>query len=290
MRDQSVAPYLVEEVRKHLERTYGAKRLYESGLTVRTSIDLVLQRAANRALADGLRRIDKRHAASAGPRGTSSTRAWLPRPSRTRAGSVRWPSVTSCRRWSSRWPANAARAAAPLRPRGRLPPGGARLRVGGSLPISRATGSPGRAADRRPRSCARAIWSRSGSSRLDEAKGTASVALEQEPELDGAVLAIDNRTGQVLAMVGGYDFERSKFNRAVQAYRQMGSVFKPIVYTAAIDRGFTPATDPRGRPGRRTPPDPVSRRTRRTTTTTASRAPSRCGAPSSSRATCRPSG
>ena len=55
-------------------------------------------------------------------------------------------------------------------------------------------------------------------------------------------MAIDNRTGQIRAMVGGWDFNRSKFNRAVQAYRQLGSTFKPIVYTAAIDRGFTPAT------------------------------------------------
>ena len=56
------------------------------------------------------------------------------------------------------------------------------------------------------------------------------------------MLAIDNRTGQIRAMIGGYSFERSKFNRATQAYRQVGSAFKPIVYTAAIDRGYTPAT------------------------------------------------
>ncbi|MCA1652134.1 MAG: hypothetical protein LC753_18325 [Acidobacteria bacterium] len=60
--------------------------------------------------------------------------------------------------------------------------------------------------------------------------------------MEGAVLAIDNRTGQVRAMVGGYSFERSKFNRATQAYRQVGSAFKPIVFTAAIDRGYTPVT------------------------------------------------
>ncbi len=66
--------------------------------------------------------------------------------------------------------------------------------------------------------------------------------LEQPPLVEGAILAIDNRTGQVKAMVGGYSFERSKFNRATQALRQVGSSFKPIVYTAAIDRGFTPAS------------------------------------------------
>jgi penicillin-binding protein 1A len=56
------------------------------------------------------------------------------------------------------------------------------------------------------------------------------------------VLAIDNRSGQIRALIGGHSFERSKFNRATQAYRQVGSAFKPIVYTAAIDRGYTPAT------------------------------------------------
>lgn len=66
-----------------------------------------------------------------------------------------------------------------------------------------------------------------------------SVVLEPEPLVDGALVAIDNRTGEIRAMVGGNSFARSKFNRAVQAQRQVGSVFKPIVYAAAIDRGFT---------------------------------------------------
>ena len=78
--------------------------------------------------------------------------------------------------------------------------------------------------------------------KLDEATGTATVTLEQTPLVEGALVAIDNRTGQIKAMVGGWSFSRSKFNRAVQAYRQLGSTFKPIVYTAAIDRGFTPTS------------------------------------------------
>jgi penicillin-binding protein 1A len=71
---------------------------------------------------------------------------------------------------------------------------------------------------------------------------TATVLLEQAPIIEGALVAIDNHTGQVLSMVGGYSFARSKFNRATQAYRQMGSTVKPILYTAAIDRGLTPTT------------------------------------------------
>ena len=78
--------------------------------------------------------------------------------------------------------------------------------------------------------------------KIDDAAGTATVSLEQTPVAEAALVAIDNRTGQIRAMVGGWSFARSKFNRAVQAYRQLGSTFKPIVYTAAIDRGFTPAS------------------------------------------------
>ncbi len=127
---------------------------------------------------------------------------------------------------------------------------------------------------------------------LATADGTAPATgtLEQAPEVEGAVLAIDNRTGQILAMVGGYSFERSKFNRATQAYRQVGSAFKPIVYTAAIDRGYTPVTllmdTPVELPRRRR----TAARTRRSTTTASSKAQSRCAAPSSSRATCPPCG
>ena len=76
----------------------------------------------------------------------------------------------------------------------------------------------------------------------DGAEGVATASLEQPPLVEGAVLAIDNRSGQIRAMIGGYSFERSKFNRATQAYRQVGSAFKHIVYTAAIDRGYTPTT------------------------------------------------
>ena len=68
------------------------------------------------------------------------------------------------------------------------------------------------------------------------------LSLEQEPLVEGALIAFDQKTGDILAMVGGYDFQRSQFNRSYQAARQTGSVFKPLVYLAALDKGFTPAT------------------------------------------------
>ena len=75
----------------------------------------------------------------------------------------------------------------------------------------------------------------------EEVEATIPVSLLQEPEVEGALIAMDNQTGAVRAMVGGFDFERSEFNRAVQSKLQCGSAFKPFVYLTAFQQGFTPA-------------------------------------------------
>jgi penicillin-binding protein 1A len=72
--------------------------------------------------------------------------------------------------------------------------------------------------------------------------GPWALALEQDPEAEGALLALDPHSGLIKAMVGGYDFRRSQFNRVLQARRQPGSAMKPLIYAAALDKGFTPAT------------------------------------------------
>jgi len=77
--------------------------------------------------------------------------------------------------------------------------------------------------------------------KIDEENMGFSASLDQEPKLEGAVLAIEPQTGQIKAMVGGYSFRRSKWNNATQAMRQAGSVIKPFLYTAALENGFTPA-------------------------------------------------
>lgn len=77
---------------------------------------------------------------------------------------------------------------------------------------------------------------------LPDFKEYARVELEQEPLVEGALLSLDERTGDVISLVGGYDYTRSKFNRALQAIRQTGSSFKALVYLAALDKGYTPAT------------------------------------------------
>lgn len=85
------------------------------------------------------------------------------------------------------------------------------------------------------------VWASFAAAKPDE-DGAWALTLEQQPEVQGALVSLDPKSGQVLAMVGGYDFASSQFNRATQALRQTGSAFKPIVYSAALDNGFTAAS------------------------------------------------
>jgi len=223
-----IAPYFVEEVRKHIEKDYGAKVLYERGLTVTTTLDPDLQEMANQALERGLRAYDKRH-------------GWR-RPTHTVAEEK--DTIETYR--DDRW--------------------GRPIAVGDVVPAVVVTAPKAGAARVRiakyhadlPREAyAWALNSKRTSpadlfapgdivdilvTKVDEAAATISGTLEQAPLAEGAMLVIDNKTGQIKAMIGGWSFERSKFNRAVQAFRQLGSTFKPIVYTAAIDRGYTPSS------------------------------------------------
>jgi penicillin-binding protein 1A len=220
----SVAPYFVEEVRKELESRYGAKRLYENGLSIQTALDVGLQEAANRALDEGLRRIDRR-------RGFRKPRRNVVAEGHP-VESFRHP------RWERSMKASDIVPAVVTSVDGatiELRAGNVHVTVDrkGFAWTGKTSGtqlvSPGDIVE------ARLVT-------LDEASHTAKGTLEQPPLVEGAVLAIDNRTGQIKAMIGGFSFERSKFNRATQASRQVGSAFKPIVYTAAIDRGYTPTT------------------------------------------------
>jgi penicillin-binding protein 1A len=220
-----IAPFFVEEVRKHLEREYGAKVLYEKGLSVTTTLDPTLQDIANKAIEHGLRRYDKRH-------------GWR-RPRRNVLSEGHTVDGFRNDRWNRPiGVGDVVPAVVVTAPKA----GPARLRVG---PYHADLAKDGYA------------WTHKASAadlfqpgdlvevavaKIDDAALTAAVTLDQTPIVEGALIAIENRTGQIKAMVGGWNFNRSKFNRAVQAYRQIGSTFKPIVYTAAIDRGFTPTS------------------------------------------------
>jgi len=220
-----IAPFFVEEVRKHLERQYGAKVLYENGLSVTTTLDPRLQELANRTIEHGLRTYDKRH-------------GWR-KPTRNVLAEKHTIEGFKDERWTRPIAVGdivpAVVVTAPKT-------GAARLRIGSyHADLERA----GYAWTRRTSA---ADLFKAGDlidvaiTKTDPVAQTAVVSLEQTPIAEAALLAIDNHTGQIEAMVGGWSFARSKFNRAVQAYRQLGSTFKPIVYTAAIDRGFTPSS------------------------------------------------
>ena len=220
----SIAPYFVEEVRRELEARYGAKQLYENGLTVQTALDVRLQEAANRALDAGLRRIDHMH-------GFRKPRRNILDEHHTIAGfkHARWEHPIDV---GDIVPAVVTATDATT----------IRVRAGDySLTIDR----KGFAWTRKttPSQLVRAgdivdakILT------LDPAAHAGTASLDQPPLVEGAVVAIDNHTGQVKAEIGGWSFERSKFNRATQALRQVGSAFKPFVYTTAIDRGYTPVS------------------------------------------------
>ena len=221
---QSVAPYFLEEIRKEIEQRYGAKQLYENGLSIQTAFDLKLQEAVNRALDDGLRRIDRargwrkarRNIVQEGHKIETFRHARWDRPMRD--GQVVPAIVTAADGPSIT--ARAGRLTATIDRQGfawtrKTTP--AQLVSLGDLIEVRLAG-------------------------VNADAKTATGSLEQPPVVEGAILAIDNRTGQIRALSGGFSFERSKFNRATQAYRQVGSAFKPIVYTAAIDRGYTPTS------------------------------------------------
>jgi penicillin-binding protein 1A len=217
----SLAPYFVEEVRRYLENRYGTDQVHQGGLRVYTSLDVDLERAANHAVLDGLAAYERRHGWKAhlenvlreGQSLTSYEHPdWDEEPE---LGGYVHALVTAV-----------------------VPHGGVTVVFGRYM----ATLNEADAAwtGRRLEDILRAgdlvyvkILSLTG-----EAK--AHVSLEQDSGAQGALIAIDNASGSIKAMVGGRDFEESKFNRATQALRQVGSSFKPYVYTAAIDQGARP--------------------------------------------------
>jgi penicillin-binding protein 1A len=216
-----LAPYFFEEIRKYLESTYGTEAVHERGLRVYTTLNIKMQRIANQALRDGLHAYERRH----GWKGN------LPNLLRDNLGKLEtyedddWRHAIEKGSYVTGLVLSVSERDAVIKIgpyRGILSPNdfawtgrkkpGELLKVGDLAQLS-----------------------------IQELRdNTVRVQLEQQPGPQGALMAIDNSTGEIKAMIGGYSFEDSKFNRATQAVRQVGSSFKVYVYADALERGSTP--------------------------------------------------
>jgi len=224
----SIAPYFLEEVRKHLEREYGSQRIYQGGLRVYTTLDPRMQKAAVRALRDGLRVRDRQARGFVKPTESVLEDGLLPDP--LHLDEWDWPFAEGDVMRGVVVASDRASAVVQI--------GDYRARVG---PSHIGWSRPGRVDDVLPRGTVAPFRIVSLSEK--DGRRQARIRLEPDPKVEGGLLALDVRTGAVRAMVGGYDFRRSEFNRATQARRQVGSAFKPIVYAAAFETlGWTPST------------------------------------------------
>ena len=219
--EMSVAPWFQEEVRRELERKFGTEQVHEAGLRVQTTLDLDLQRTANKALADGLAAYERRH-------------GWKNKLENVLASGILLEDYKHPD-WATAWHAGdyvhaLVTQAHPLEIRAHVGIDNVVL-----LPEDWAwTGQRYGNAVAKPGDV---IYIHLG----DRFEGSARRAsLEQDSGTQGAVFAIDNTTGDVLAMIGGRDWATSQFNRATQAERQTGSSFKPYVYTTAVEEGVKP--------------------------------------------------
>jgi penicillin-binding protein 1A len=222
-RDAELAPYFVEWVRQSLADRFETDVIWRKGLRVYTTLNIAMQEAANRSLREGLRTYDKRH-------------GW-----RAAIGNIlKMPGVGFDTYSHPDWRLL-------LRP-GDITVGltltsdsrEARIRIGkytGSVGVKEIAWTGAKSPDAILKPGDLAHFQVLG---IDDGSKTVQLTLDQIPEVQGALLTLDNSNGEIKAMVGGYDFAVSEFNRATQALRQVGSTFKPFVYATALEKGMTP--------------------------------------------------
>ena len=236
----TTADYFAEEVRRELQTLYGDDELYGGGLSVRTTLDPKLQAIADRALREGLMEYDRRH----GWRGPVAQvelgdgGGW-----REKLREIETP-VAALKDW---------RLALVLEVTGEdakigFKEEGAQGRIPFEqlswarpwLEEQRVGAAPNRPSDVLAAGDVVLVAPVSAGEGDDAPQDVYS--LQQIPEIGGGIVALDPNTGRVLAMTGGFSYAESEFNRVTQAARQPGSSFKPFVYLAGLDHGFTPST------------------------------------------------
>jgi penicillin-binding protein 1A len=223
------AGFFAEEVRRELLERYGEQKLYEGGLSVRTTLDPKIQLMARKALVDGLVRYDEAHGWHGTVKAIDLGQDWG-------VALADIPQLGDVKPWRLAVVLDANDISARIGLQPDRDPSGA---VGQDRQTGSITAEGTKWTGKRPRALMKPgdvvyvepIAARSGEFRL-----------RQIPEVSGACVAMDPFTGRVFAMVGGFSYDQSEFNRATQAKRQPGSSFKPLVYATALDNGYTPSS------------------------------------------------
>lgn len=236
------AEYYAEEVRRTLYERYGEKGLYEGGLSVRTALDPKLQEMARAALVAGLINFDE----ARGWRGTEKkidvSSDWGP-------ALAEIPALGDVRPWRLAvvLDTSGGDATIGLQPRHENNGSVVTERQRGTIPLKGMSWAKWATGPRRGAAVKSASQILEPGDVVyveplgkDESEGV--YRLRQVPEISGALVAMDPATGRVRAMVGGFSYDESQFNRATQALRQPGSSFKPLIYAAALDNGYTPSS------------------------------------------------
>ena len=223
----SLAPYFVEEVRRYLESKYGAEEVHEGGLRVYTTLDLDQQKTADRSVLDGLAAYEHRH-------------GW-----KGNLQNVFAMGQTIAAYADPDWDQPIEAGSYMHGIASAVTPGSVTIKLGRYSGVLTAidiawTKAKDPAALLKRGDLVYVHVLEIPSPRADANGQLLHISLEQESGVQGALMAIENSTGDVKALVGGRDFDESKFDRATQALRQVGSSFKPYVYTAAVDQGAKP--------------------------------------------------
>lgn len=230
---ENIAPFVVDHVRKYIEKKYGSDKLLQGGLKVYTTIDMDVQRTADIALKEGLRALDKRQ----GFRGRIGFK-------RLKSEPIQWGSLHVMVKPGETFNAHVLAvddSFITVKGRGMM----------GFIvhdDMAWALIKPKKNKDDPDEFRNPAEIVQPGDiikvrlKEYDKKKQLASFFLEQTPLVEGAVVSIEPYTGYVRALVGGYDFVEGGFNHALEAKRQPGSAFKPFIYGAALENGFTPAS------------------------------------------------
>ena len=237
--------YFAEEVRRDILERYGEKKLYEGGLSVRTTLDPKMQVMARKSMVNGLVNYDEARGWRGATNKIDISGDW----------GVKLAEVKSLSDISP-WKMAVVLDVSDQSARIGFQPG---RELGGAVSKDRQTGLISLEGVRWAKPAAGATRGKTPTA-VSQVLGAGDVIyvdpltqkdgsviegqfrLRQYPEVSGAMVAMDPNTGRVLAMVGGFSFDQSQFNRATQAYRQPGSSFKPLVYSAAMDNGYTPST------------------------------------------------